>query len=276
MSRADKAALAKGADAIKKTKAVAVVKLAKSTRSIEDILREHTTMAAGNVGVTLSDDIPLEEALRVLDYWTNFHEHVGFIIGDIINYGECRWGEKYTAAMEQTGRAKPTLKTYASVALRIPVEHRQPALGFEHHREILKLGDRSDGATFVPALREAAEQAEKGQAPTVKELRDTVKQATKLAAPNEQADATDLDDIAEELQPRKRHKSQKQIEKEQQRINEQAQKAEKQANDQLATIIKKLKHKVRAAWPQFPGHLATHGKALSELAERLQLNTPTQ
>jgi len=193
MSKSGKAASAK---------AVAVVKLAKSARDITDILREHTTMAAGNVGITLSDDIPLEEALRVLDYWTNFHEHVGFIIGDIINYGECRWGEKYTAAMEQTGRAKPTLKTYASVALRIPIEHRQPSLGFEHHREILKLGDRSDVATFVPALREAGEQAEKGKAPTVKELRAKVrerapiKRKAKPRAPDERTDAADQDDNA--------------------------------------------------------------------------------
>jgi hypothetical protein len=72
------------------------------------------------------------------------------------------------------------------------------------------------------------------------------------------------------------HKSHKQIMKELERISKREQETEKQANERLVAIIGSLNGKVRAAWLEFPGHLATHGKALSELAERLQLNTPTQ
>ena len=80
--------------------------------------------------------------------------------------------------------------------------------------------------------------------------------------------------VVEPEKPTRRHKSAKQINKELAAIAEQERNAEKQADEQLAAIIRKLGSKVKAAWPEFPGHLATHGKALSEVAERLQLNTP--
>lgn len=82
------------------------------------------------------------------------------------------------------------------------------------------------------------------------------------------------DDVELAPPPTRRHKSKKHIERELQQIAEREQQDEQQANVQLAGIIEKLGCKVRAAWLEFPGHLAKHGKALSELAERLQFNTP--
>lgn len=78
----------------------------------------------------------------------------------------------------------------------------------------------------------------------------------------------------EQPTPTPRGKSRKQIEKSLQRISEREQATEKQADAELSAIIEKLTGKVRAQWLEFPGHLAAHGMALSELAKRLQLNTP--
>ncbi len=198
-----KAQLAVGAKVIQQAKAE--VKLVESTRDIKDILRDHVTMAAGNVGVTLSDDIPFEESLAVLRWATDMSHHVGFIIGDIINNGECGWGEKYTAAMEQTGLAKVTLKEYANVARRIPKKDRQSSLGFDHHREVLRLkgreiipelGKRLDvqpftETAFAETLKEAGEQAEKGDLPTVRELRAKVKELKGTSTKKKRKSAVD-------------------------------------------------------------------------------------
>jgi hypothetical protein len=77
------------------------------------------------------------------------------------------------------------------------------------------------------------------------------------------------------LQPRRKHKSARQIEKELQRISERERADEVTANDQLAAIIAKLDKKVRAQWLELPDKLAALAKALMDIAERLRLNTPT-
>jgi hypothetical protein len=75
-------------------------------------------------------------------------------------------------------------------------------------------------------------------------------------------------------QPQRRHKSQRQIMRELQKIADQECEAEIKTNDQLSAMIEKLSSKVRAAWLELPSRLAMHGKSLVELAERLRLNTP--
>ena len=92
--------------------------------------------------------------------------------------------------------------------------------------------------------------------------------------PPTEGPGTDSNDHATEPEPTpQRHKSQKQVMRELHRMNEKEQKVEKQANGQLVVIVEKLSRKVKAAWPEFPDHLTAHGRALSELAERLKLNT---
>jgi len=90
------------------------------------------------------------------------------MIGDVINFGNAKWGEKYKAALNQTGRARSTLKNYAWVARNIPPNKRVAALSFTHHWEILRIGDNTK---VKEVLKEVGAQAEKGHAPSTKELR---------------------------------------------------------------------------------------------------------
>jgi len=80
------------------------------------------------------------------------------MIGDVVNFGTAKWGEKYTAALNQTGRAYSTLRQYSEVARRIPPKQRVAALTFTHHREILRIGSDEKIATV---LKEVGAQAEK-------------------------------------------------------------------------------------------------------------------
>src|SRR5215813_619235 len=94
-------------------------KLLVRTRDIKVVLKERVKFLPEHVGLSLSDDTSIAECLQILDYVVQLGEHIGFLIGDVLNYGEAKWREKYRQAMEQTGRAKGTLVTYASVARRI-------------------------------------------------------------------------------------------------------------------------------------------------------------
>jgi hypothetical protein len=183
-SKADEARLAKGAKEIEKAKkqaeqvkaaTVGPLAIPKCPRPIQEILRDRVKVFDGHIGLKIADDTTIEESLVILDWATGMSNHVGFMIGDVINFGRSKWGEKYNQALNQTGRAYSTLAHYASVAARITPDKRHGALSFDHHRTILTLGDAAKIATV---LKEVGEQAEKGHAPTTKELRIKVQQLT--------------------------------------------------------------------------------------------------
>src|SRR5262245_38647636 len=94
--------LAKNADEIKKAeKELAKAKkpeplvIPKSTRDIREIVSDRVTVLPGSIGVKLADDTPIEECLRIMDWATAMSDHVGFMIGDVINFGSAKWGDKY-------------------------------------------------------------------------------------------------------------------------------------------------------------------------------------
>ena len=60
-------------------------------------------------------------------------------VGDALNYGASRFGEKYTQAMEVTGHSYQALANYSWVARSIPNENRNPNLSWTHHRAVCKL-----------------------------------------------------------------------------------------------------------------------------------------
>ena len=64
---------------------------------------------------------------------------IHFWLGDWLNYGEKKYGEMYTQAIEETGYDVGTLIHDKSVAGRIEIGRRRPALSFSHHAEVAKL-----------------------------------------------------------------------------------------------------------------------------------------
>jgi hypothetical protein len=150
-----------------------------STKQIESILRDRVTILANHIGLKLSDETTLQESLCVLDWTLSMNDHVQFMIGDVLNFGNAKWGdEKYAQVLNQTGRARSTLGNYARVAKKIPAEKRIEALSFSHYKEIAALHVEQQ---IDEVLKEVGKQAEKENAPSVKALREKVR---KLAPPN--------------------------------------------------------------------------------------------
>ena len=184
-SNADRSELAAGANEIRRVQKQMneASKAAKpdsivipdSTRAIQDIIRNRVKVLPGHIGLEIAEDTPMEESFRILDWTTQMSDHVGFMIGDVLNFGLHKWGEKYTQALNQTGRAKSTLKNYAWVARTIPPSKRVAALSFTHHREIAGLREETK---IGEVLKQAGEQARRGHVPTVKELRYKVQNLT--------------------------------------------------------------------------------------------------
>lgn len=62
-----------------------------------------------------------------------------FIIGDLINHANGRWGEKYERWMETTGLSYDQLSRSASVCRSIPISERNPSISYGHYKILAPL-----------------------------------------------------------------------------------------------------------------------------------------
>lgn len=91
-------------------------------------------------------------------------------IGDWLNYGEARYGEKYTQAVQELGRKKEVLMNYASVAKRVETSRRREVVDYSIHVEVASLPPKQQ----EKVLEKAAKAAEQQEPPTVREVRREV------------------------------------------------------------------------------------------------------
>lgn len=75
-------------------------------------------------------------------------------IGDWLNYGESRYGEKYAQALEETGKAKKTLMNYAYVAKAIETSRRRDVVDFSTHAEVASLKPEDQEKLLAKAAKE--------------------------------------------------------------------------------------------------------------------------
>jgi hypothetical protein len=92
-------------------------------------------------GLIIADNTPYDD-------WHNYGVALQFIatsiqfaLGDWLNFGEWRYGEKYTQAIIDTPYTYGTLRNYAYVAGKVTLSHRSDNLSFAHHQEVAKLSE---------------------------------------------------------------------------------------------------------------------------------------
>ena len=90
-------------------------------------------------GIEFTDEMTFDEWNDLGKKITPIGKSIGFIIGDWINDGEGRYGEKYDEAIASTGLAVQTLRNYAWVARRVEMSVRTDNLDFTHHQVVAKL-----------------------------------------------------------------------------------------------------------------------------------------
>jgi len=95
---------------------------------------------------------------------------IQFWIGDWLNFGEKRYGEKYSQALEATEYEEKTLRNFSYVSNHVPVSLRKDNLHFGHHNIVAALEHDKQDKWLTKA-------SEKGM--TVAELRSAVRHADK-------------------------------------------------------------------------------------------------
>lgn len=90
-------------------------------------------------GIRFNDELTFEEWDALGQKLAPVGKSIGFIIGDWINYGEGRYGEKYEEALQRTGLAYQTLMNYSYVARKVEISLRKENLDLHHHLVVAKL-----------------------------------------------------------------------------------------------------------------------------------------
>jgi hypothetical protein len=101
---------------------------------------------------SLTDAVRISETELVVvqdlsfDQWSNLMETLSkmdtafqFALGDALNYGQSRYGERYAQAIECTGKEYQSLANYAWVSKSVPPDVRVAGLSWTHHRLVARL-----------------------------------------------------------------------------------------------------------------------------------------
>lgn len=89
-------------------------------------------------GLELPEKLPFDEWSEVGLKLSKIERTVLWWIGDWLNYGERKYGEKYSQALDETGFDYQTLADSKWISSKVKVSCRQENLTFEHHRHIAK------------------------------------------------------------------------------------------------------------------------------------------
>lgn len=132
-------------------------KIAESERDIRELLADRVQVNEKGNGLIISEELPLEEWLPVFDHFQTLQACAGFFIGDLINFAALKYGERYVWAMQKTGRALSTLKSYTGTSRAITADVRVPELGFSIHRVIAHVEDKKEQAKLLKVALKGAD-----------------------------------------------------------------------------------------------------------------------
>ena len=89
-------------------------------------------------GIQFNEELSFDEWDSLGQKLAPLGRSIGFIIGDWINYGDGRYGEKYDEALARTGMSYQTLKQFSYVARKIEMCERSHILDWCHHLVVAK------------------------------------------------------------------------------------------------------------------------------------------
>ena len=88
------------------------------------------------VGMSFSNDLEYDEWYRLMQTLGRLETAFQFAIGDALNYGMSKYGEKYSNAIDATGFAYQSLANWTWVSKSVPLDNRVSGLTWSHHRAV--------------------------------------------------------------------------------------------------------------------------------------------
>lgn len=92
-------------------------------------------------GLDIKGELTFDEWQALGNELAPVAKSIAFIVGDWINYGQTRYGEKYDEALRLTGLSYETLRQYSYVSNRVQLWLRNHNLDWTHHKIVAKVKD---------------------------------------------------------------------------------------------------------------------------------------
>ena len=105
------------------------------------------------IGLNIQKNISYEDWQKVGGLIVQIYRSSQWWIGDWLNFGENKWGEMYSQALESTPYSYRTLATAKWVSNKIEMARRRETLSFSHHKEVAAL----EPAEQIKMLKKAEE-----------------------------------------------------------------------------------------------------------------------
>lgn len=125
-----------------------------SYRGLQMLAELERTGAITETSLQLPPDVDWDVYESLAYLFGRIHRQSAWVIGDLLNYGEAVYGEKYAQAAESTGLAQSTLENYCSVCNRVPRSRRRKQLAFSIHAEVASLSPTEQTEWLSKAARE--------------------------------------------------------------------------------------------------------------------------
>lgn len=107
-----------------------------------------------SVGLVFKDTPTFEQWEQILHFQLGLRDRSNWWIGDALNYGEAKYGEKYAQAIEITGNELSTLTNNAYVCRAFEISRRRENLSFGHHAAAAGLPPQEADRILLQAERE--------------------------------------------------------------------------------------------------------------------------
>lgn len=96
---------------------------------------------------------PFKKWLVIAEFPQAIRSRSQWWIGDVLNYGEDEYGEKYAQAVDEHGKSESRLQTYASVCRRFEPSRRRREVSFDHHAECAALLPQEADRVLAEAIK---------------------------------------------------------------------------------------------------------------------------
>jgi len=144
-----------------------------STKTGDDTLRLPPGALFTPVALLIPEDFPMNQWQKAGGTLKKLAKGTQWWVADWLNFGEARYGEKYSQYIEDLGLAAGTINNYQSIGGRMPPERRREELSFGHHESVLAVED--------PALQDELLQKSIDENWTRDQLRQFIKELNKAA-----------------------------------------------------------------------------------------------
>lgn len=108
-----------------------------------------------DTGLVVADpNLPFERFEELVRAAGAFGDAARWILGDLLLFGEGRYGERYAQALELARVGENQLSNYRYVCERVARSRRRENLSFSHHREVAPLEPAAQGRLLDQASKE--------------------------------------------------------------------------------------------------------------------------